>query len=97
MSRENVFLRTTDGGATWTKEWLGPIWPAVLDVSFADANTGFAVGTYGLVLRTADGGLTWEPVPGAPDLWYDAVVAHGPWSCTIAGGWAILQLVPGGR
>jgi len=97
MSRDNVFMRTTDGGATWAMEWLGLAWPAwVTDVSFANASTGFAVGSDGLVMRTDDAGLSWERVPGAPSLWYDAVAAHGPWSCTIAGGWAVLQLVPDG-
>lgn len=32
----------------------------LLDVSFADAKAGFAVGAYGLVLRTQDGGATWQ-------------------------------------
>ena len=32
-----------------------------LDVWFADANEGFLVGAFGLVLRTGDGGKTWEP------------------------------------
>lgn len=32
-----------------------------LDVWFADANTGFVVGAWGLILHTRDGGKTWEP------------------------------------
>jgi photosystem II stability/assembly factor-like uncharacterized protein len=28
-------------------------------VSFTDANTGTAVGSYGTILRTTDGGATW--------------------------------------
>jgi photosystem II stability/assembly factor-like uncharacterized protein len=31
-----------------------------LDVWFADANNGYAVGAYNLLFRTADGGKTWE-------------------------------------
>jgi photosystem II stability/assembly factor-like uncharacterized protein len=31
-----------------------------LDVWFADARTGYAVGAYNLVFRTVDGGATWE-------------------------------------
>ena len=34
----------------------------LLDVWFADANEGFLVGAFGLVLRTRDGGKTWEPL-----------------------------------
>lgn len=35
-----------------------------LDVWFADARNGFAVGAYNLLFRTQDGGRTWEP-------WFD--------------------------
>jgi len=35
-----------------------------LDVWFADAQNGYAVGAYNLVVRTRDGGVTWEP-------WFD--------------------------
>ncbi|MEJ8821591.1 YCF48-related protein [Variovorax humicola] len=37
-----------------------------LDVWFADADNGFVVGAYGLVLHTADGGKTWAS-------WFDRV------------------------
>lgn len=32
-----------------------------LDVWFADANDGYLVGAFGLILRTTDGGKQWEP------------------------------------
>ena len=32
-----------------------------LDVWFEDANTGYAVGSYGMITATHDGGKTWEP------------------------------------
>ena len=35
-----------------------------LDIWFADAATGYAVGAYNLLFRTEDGGRTWEP-------WFD--------------------------
>lgn len=43
---------------------LGPDKP-FLDVWFANANDGFVVGAYNLILHTADGGRTW-------DSWFDA-------------------------
>ena len=43
---------------------LGPDKP-FLDAWFADANEGFVVGAYNLILHTADGGRTW-------DAWFDA-------------------------
>ena len=41
----------------------GPDKP-LLDVWFANANEGWVVGAYNLVLRTSDGGASWEP-------WFD--------------------------
>lgn len=38
----------------------GPSRP-FLDVWFADANEGYAVGAYNLIFHTGDGGTTWEP------------------------------------
>lgn len=34
----------------------------LLDVWFADANEGYLVGAFGLLLRTQDGGQTWQPL-----------------------------------
>lgn len=38
----------------------GPALP-FLDVWFEDAHTGFAVGSFGMLIGTTDGGKTWEP------------------------------------
>jgi photosystem II stability/assembly factor-like uncharacterized protein len=38
-----------------------------LDVFFQDAETGYVVGAFGLVLRTRDGGTHWEPMLHATD------------------------------
>jgi photosystem II stability/assembly factor-like uncharacterized protein len=38
-----------------------------LDVCFVDAQTGWVVGAFGLVLRTRDGGVHWEPMLHATD------------------------------
>jgi photosystem II stability/assembly factor-like uncharacterized protein len=38
-----------------------------LDVWFDDAQSGFIVGAFGLMLRTTDGGKTWEPLLHAAD------------------------------
>jgi photosystem II stability/assembly factor-like uncharacterized protein len=43
---------------------LGPDKP-FLDAWFADANEGFVIGAYNLILHTVDGGRTW-------DSWFDA-------------------------
>ena len=54
-------LRSTDGGATFTKtksDSTGPI----IDLAFRDSLIGVAVGANGAALRTTDGGATWTKV-----------------------------------
>src|SRR6516225_2172886 len=53
-----TILRTTDGGASWTRQSSGTT-ETLLGVSFTDANTGTAVGSGGTILRTTDGGASW--------------------------------------
>lgn len=64
--RVGVFVRTTDGGQTWTEKVLEQ--PNVADIRlnaicFANANTGWTVGRDsvgdGIMFRTTDGGETW--------------------------------------
>ena len=45
-------------GDTWSSRSSGTL-NSLLGLSFADANTGTAVGANGTVLRTTDGGATW--------------------------------------
>jgi photosystem II stability/assembly factor-like uncharacterized protein len=69
-SIDGVVLTTTDGGLTWTSlTYDADIVVAFpRDVSFIDANTGWAVGLqtnngdafYDLILKTTDGGQTWK-------------------------------------
>lgn len=62
------FVRTTDGGKTWTSRDMSSHAAGLIDVYFTDTDTGFAVGltnadhdqSSGVVLYTADGGATWE-------------------------------------
>jgi photosystem II stability/assembly factor-like uncharacterized protein len=72
-----------------------------LDLHFFNANEGFVVGAYGLVLHTADGGKSWAPWfdrvdnPGLLNLY--AIRAHRG-AVYIAGeGGLLLKLEPGGR
>src|SRR5262245_59867004 len=51
---------TTDGGKTWT--WQFNALSQLNAVSFADGNTGFAVGD-GAGMRTIDGGASWTYYP----------------------------------
>jgi photosystem II stability/assembly factor-like uncharacterized protein len=65
---EQVIEKTDDGGVSWTRqstfEWKGTPSPAnapvdFYDVTFVDANTGWAVGWPEAIFKTTDGGATW--------------------------------------
>ncbi len=53
----NTMLKTTDGGQTWTRQTVTADY--LYDVSFSDANNGWAVGEY-YMAHTTDGGQTWQ-------------------------------------
>lgn len=55
-----VILRSTDGGATWSRQTSGTN-RILVDVQFLDENTGMVVGQNGTILKTTDGGATWDP------------------------------------
>ncbi|WP_442962515.1 YCF48-related protein [Pseudomonas sp.] len=70
VGHDSIILHTSDAGATWSVQYRDPgldgdeeadlLEKPLMDVWFRDANTGFAVGAYGLLLRTDDGGATWD-------------------------------------
>ncbi len=58
---QSYISRTTDGGDTW--QLWSAAGPLVVNLSFADAINGYAVGNdYETILRTTDGGVSWETV-----------------------------------
>jgi photosystem II stability/assembly factor-like uncharacterized protein len=58
-----AIIATTDGGATWTQQYIGRA--DIRSLVFADEQHGWAVASDSL-LRTADGGATWSPA-GEPE------------------------------
>lgn len=64
------YLRSTDGGSSWSSWDLGRQTAAIFDVKFRTAKIGFIAGTSdadlatarGLILRTEDGGNSWQEV-----------------------------------
>jgi photosystem II stability/assembly factor-like uncharacterized protein len=74
---DGVIVHSADGGQTWKTQRSDPFLPVpgqdpadrdqrqgapILDLLFADATHGIAVGAYSLMLETSDGGATWTPV-----------------------------------
>lgn len=74
VGHDSLVLHTEDAGENWTVQYRDPEIDApddegfgflekpLMDVWFRDAQAGFAVGAYGLLLRTDDGGENWEDV-----------------------------------
>jgi photosystem II stability/assembly factor-like uncharacterized protein len=60
VGHEQVILHSSDGGSTWTRQYLkldafGPL----LDILFLDDQRGFAIGVEGTILKSSDGGSSW--------------------------------------
>ncbi len=53
-----LILSTNDGGSTWTKEEF-PSGGIFTSVFFPDTNTGYIVGTGGVILKSIDCGTNW--------------------------------------
>jgi len=61
MSDGGMFLKTTDGGSSWTEHNTG-INRSFFDLAFSNSNTGYAAGSKGTILETFNGGATWIPL-----------------------------------
>jgi len=59
-SISNMF-RTDDGGTTWHKVSTKVSY-TLYDIAFTDEDTGWAVGSRGILIATTDGGLSWEKI-----------------------------------
>jgi photosystem II stability/assembly factor-like uncharacterized protein len=63
MGHPGFFLKTTDGGISWTSHSMSNHAKALVDVFFLSRDTGFVTGkslaNRGVILYTTDGGQTW--------------------------------------
>ena len=92
-----TILRTTDGGANWTRQSSGPRDYFLYGVSFTDANTGTAVGQGGTILRTTDGGESWTPQSsGTPNPLSGVSFTDANTGSAVGGGGTILRTTDGG-
>lgn len=71
VGHDGVIIRSRDAGRTWRLVHSNPFVAGsddphngvpLLDVLFLDADRGFAIGAYALMLRTDDGGESWNPI-----------------------------------
>ena len=73
-------------GGAWYWQAPTPQGDQIAAMSFADGNTGWAVGSAGLILKTGDGGATWTPeiLPNGASVAFNAVTfasATTGWAC----------------
>ena len=54
-----VFVKTTDGGASWVSQTAFP--STLFDVGFINLDTGWVIGRSGTILKTTNGGSSWTP------------------------------------
>jgi len=63
MPDSGIILHSTDGGTTWVKQLTMPL-TSLNDVTFVDAENGWAVGSIqasgSIIQRTTNGGTTWD-------------------------------------
>lgn len=59
LSGENIFLKTVDGGLSWTEQ-LAPTLQQVVKMDFFDENNGILLAQAGTIYRTTNGGLSWQ-------------------------------------
>jgi photosystem II stability/assembly factor-like uncharacterized protein len=75
VGHDGTILHSADGGQTWSLQRSDPWQPPsddmefnprqgvpLLDILMLDAQNGFAVGAYSLLLRTSDGGRNWNEI-----------------------------------
>ncbi|OGD79519.1 MAG: hypothetical protein A2Y64_07890 [Candidatus Coatesbacteria bacterium RBG_13_66_14] len=96
---QTCISRTADGGETW--ELWSASGPLAVNLSFADAETGFAVGNdYETIFRTTDGGAAWETVHSfdGPDYEYlgDVEVLSATDAVAVGYGGCVLATDDGG-
>ena len=73
-------------GGSWYWQAPTPQGDQIDAMTFVDGNTGWAVGSPGLILKTGDGGATWRPeaLPNGASVRLDAVTfgsATTGWAC----------------
>ncbi len=95
-----VVLRTTDGGATWTKTSV-PRGARLYAATGASDGSIVAVGEGGAAIRSSDQGLTWQAadaVKGTDDTsnWFASVAPAGPALVAVTYGGRIFRSTDGG-
>lgn len=60
LTNSEVVIKSVDGGATWSKKYLGPFDTEAYDMQFPTSSIGYLVGRNGRILKTTNGGNSWS-------------------------------------
>jgi len=85
----------SSGQSGWVSQSSGTT-NILLGVSFADHNTGTAVGLFGTILRTTNGGATWTSLPGVTTTFVGVCFINADTGTTVGESGAILRTTDGG-
>lgn len=84
FTESSMIAKTTDGGAHWVNTKLGD-YKFVFSMEFANASTGFAVGSEGLILKTTNQGNTWTRLTPSTTNWLTSVHTFNVNTVLVAG------------
>jgi photosystem II stability/assembly factor-like uncharacterized protein len=90
-----TLVRTIDGGLNWFTVGV-PTTSTVVDASFANASSGYAIDALGGAFKTVNGGTSWQILnTGTSDVPF-AVLATGPSDVLLAGPIGLRRSTDGG-
>lgn len=92
-----VMLKTTDGGASWSQQYLPASARFLRSICFISQSEGWACGRSGTVVHTTDAGQTWElQTTGVDTTLFDIEFADSLRGMA-AGNSVVLRTIDGGR
>ena len=91
-----AIIKSTDGGLTWTKEFIGPANTRITSISFPTPLIGYTAGEKGRVLKTTDGGNNWSLLSTGTTTDFGAVYFTSKDTGFVGGDQILLKTVNGG-
>ncbi|NWG29216.1 MAG: hypothetical protein HXY48_11875, partial [Ignavibacteriaceae bacterium] len=89
---------STDAGNTWSISYIDSQARDIYDVIFPDQNTGYVVGTFGLIMKTTDGGTNWiEQTSGVSITLWDVDFINTEVGFAVGNSGNILKTTDGGN
>jgi photosystem II stability/assembly factor-like uncharacterized protein len=85
MGASNKIMRSSNGGVTWNE--VASTGNLVSEITFTDAQTGFAAINDGRVLKSTDGGMSWAPVLERTNYRFAGVYLDG------LSAWAVAEFI----